>query len=559
MRPHFAITKFQGFTLLIFLCLLSLAFAFQGWERFPLQPAAGDLISLVPHPLRQGRLLAASRHEVLEETENGTWKNLRYSASGAGEIHRLMIFKEIPDSVFLLTKRGVFRFDLSTQKGGLIYRGKNLLEKSVLSMAVLPGDPNHLFLGTEGGLFESDDRGKNWYRMEYFSAREPVALVRIFHDRLFAATRKRLYISKDLDHFQPVFSLFSGDAGEFLEIEDEGFPNDSVEIGEPVSDFHELTGFPKNDVLWLATRKGVFESRDGGNSWRMLPQSGLQTSDISLLIHSGKSDSLFAGTSRGIYQYSFAKKHWEEIFEGLARPETKALTLFEGDREILAAVTPEGLMRYEILPEEIKAPDLRLPSPERTSLFTKLIRLEPAPEKLHKAVMRFSNLKNGKIKRWHTASHLAAFLPNLSFGRDFSKNNNVDIDRGGASDADKFILGPGDFRKSWSADVSWDLGDFIWSSNQTAIDNREKLMVELRNDFLAEATRIYFERRRLQMEIVFSPAPSEMEHYGQILRLEELTALLDGMSGGWMAKGLERTYRDHPELEKLWEYQDNKS
>jgi len=53
--------------------------------------------------------------------------------------------------------------------------------------------------------------------------------------------------------------------------------------------------------------------------------------------------------------------------------------------------------------------------------------------------------------------------------------------------------------------ASWHLSDFIWSSNQTSIDSREKLMVELRNDLAAEANRIYFERRRLQMESMFNP------------------------------------------------------
>ncbi|MBI3314116.1 MAG: hypothetical protein HYZ83_07770, partial [Candidatus Omnitrophica bacterium] len=416
----------------------------------------------------------------------------------------------------------------------------------------------HLFLATEGGLFESDDHGKNWFRMENFSKREPVVLVRVFDERLFAATRRRLYLSRDLNHFQPVFSLLSGGDEEFLEIEDE-FSGEEGEITASVSDFRELLASGGNHLLWLATRKGVFENRKGENTWRPLSLSGLQSSDISFLTYSEKSGTLFAGSPSGVYEYIPHQKRWKEIFQGLARREVKALTLIPGENEILAVVTPEGLMRYQILPEEIPPATVWIPSPDRTALFSRLIRLEPPPVKIYKAVMRFANLKNGKIKRWHSASRLAALLPTFSFGKDFSENNNVDIDRGSTSEADKFIFGPSDTDRGWDMDVSWDLGDFIWSSNQTSIDGREKLMVELRHDFLSEATRIYYERRRLQMEMIFLPPPTEQEHFSQLLRLEELTALLDSMTDGWMSQELEKIYEGHPEFSRLWEFQAGKS
>ena len=80
-------------------------------------------------------------------------------------------------------------------------------------------------------------------------------------------------------------------------------------------------------------------------------------------------------------------------------------------------------------------------------------------------------------------------------------------------------------------------------------------MVELRGDLLSEATRIYYERRRLQIDLVFTPPASEQEHLENLLRLDELTALLDGMTDGFFSKRLERLYDEHPRLNKLWTYQ----
>jgi hypothetical protein len=95
----------------------------------------------------------------------------------------------------------------------------------------------------------------------------------------------------------------------------------------------------------------------------------------------------------------------------------------------------------------------------------------------------------------------------------------------------------------------------IFSSSQTSIDSREKMMVELRNDLLSEATRIYYERRRLQIDLVFTPPASEQEHLENLLRLDELTSLLDGMTDGFFSKRMERLYDERPDFNRLWTFQ----
>ena len=151
-------------------------------------------------------------------------------------------------------------------------------------------------------------------------------------------------------------------------------------------------------------------------------------------------------------------------------------------------------------------------------------------------------------------SRLASFFPTLSFNRDFSRSNNINIDRASTKVPDHFIDGPDDITERWDANLRWDLGDLIYSSNQTSIDSREKQMVDLRHDLLAEATRIYYERRRVQVEIVFSPIPSERDHFERLLRMDELTSLLDAMSQGLFERQLRVIYANAPELARLWEY-----
>jgi hypothetical protein len=173
--------------------------------------------------------------------------------------------------------------------------------------------------------------------------------------------------------------------------------------------------------------------------------------------------------------------------------------------------------------------------------------MEPTAREIHTCVIRYADVSNGKIKRWHTESRFAGFMPSFSFGKSLDRGASISTYSG------RYITGPEDVSKGWDADVSWNLGDVIYSSNQTSIDSREKLMVELRNDLLSEATRIYYERRRLQIDLIFTPALSEQEHLENLLRMDELTSLLDGMTDGFFSKKLERIYKEKPFLNSLWE------
>ena len=61
-------------------------------------------------------------------------------------------------------------------------------------------------------------------------------------------------------------------------------------------------------------------------------------------------------------------------------------------------------------------------------------------------------------------------------------------------------------------------------------------MVQLRNDVLDEVTKLYFERRRLQVELYNNPAQDEKEKLLKRFRLEELTANIDGLTGGYLTR-----------------------
>ncbi len=539
--PEVISMKNRIWLLAAFLCLTaaSPAPAFHGWEGAEAVSGPEPLTSILAHPLDLEKILVASSRRLFEVSKNSSWKKTGRVYPEQSGIRKVLFFKEVPDSVFVLTSGGIFHENLKNKKSDFIYRGP------ALSFAVDPQNPRHYFTGTNEGLVESDDSGKTWFPFYRFK-RRAVGLLHFSGGHLFAASENTLLVSDDLSFFSPSFFIKETTDEENMLLSE----GDGEEIPAD-SGFHEIISAKNGACLWLATQEGVFESGNSGKSWRALFGAGIREKEILYLAYSETSEALFAATSKSVYRYLPDKKRWNGIFKasginGMAVIETRAPALL--------IITDQGISRAPLIPADLDSPLIDIPSLWKTDLFRKLTDMEPSIMEFQKKIIEYNNVKNSKIQRWHAESRISSFLPSLSFGKDFSRGNNIDLDRGGTSDKDLFISGPDDLSRGWDFDVSWDLGDFIWSSNQTSIDSREKLMIELRNDPLAESTRIFYERRRLQMDAVMNPPVSQQEFLDKMLAIDELTSLLDGMSGGFFIKYLERLYRDNPELNRLWEY-----
>ena len=64
-------------------------------------------------------------------------------------------------------------------------------------------------------------------------------------------------------------------------------------------------------------------------------------------------------------------------------------------------------------------------------------------------------------------------------------------------------------------------------------------MVQLRDDVLNEVTHLYYERRRLQVEMAMAPMRDLPIQIEKEIRLEELTANIDGLTGGYLSNRLQ--------------------
>lgn len=454
-------TTFFG-VLLSLLCILGFQIpAPAEWQK-PLQPsmAGGALTCLASHPFDATKFLVASGHQIFEAGKENTWQTLWSQADANASIKKLFSFSVLPNMIFAITDRSIYMGNLTDLSWRMIYRDT---EKTPLAFAVHPQDPNHWLVGTQRGLWETQNAGKTWSPSAIFRSSNPVSLLFFHRDRLLLADEKTLYLAMPGNPARSVLELPKTAA------EDPGLGETVPETSEePLLHHLKIRDLiaSKHDprTLFLATNRGVFQSRDSGHRWEPLPQSGLQSASVLQLACSSKEDRLYAATPRGVYTYDPRTRRWTGLFEGLATRSAQNIALWNEER--LLAITKEGFVQYPLgpfVPEAGPGLTLYQPPEETLVLFRELISLEPSAREVHKRVIQYADVGNGKIRRWQVGSRLAALLPNLSFNKSFSWGNSIDLDRGGTNDPDRYISGPDDVGKGGYRTLSWSFGDMIYS------------------------------------------------------------------------------------------------
>lgn len=102
---------------------------------------------------------------------------------------------------------------------------------------------------------------------------------------------------------------------------------------------------PSNpSVIYTAAHGGgVFQSRDGGESWVVI-NNGLPNRQVfSLLIHPKKPGTLYVGTDEGIFQRISHDALWQPITGTLEKRNIRSLTADPQDPNLLYAATDQGV------------------------------------------------------------------------------------------------------------------------------------------------------------------------------------------------------------------------
>jgi len=510
----------------------------------------GGIRSVAVDPDNPDMVFVCSDVAVYKSFNGGrTWDEILSFRTTPKSLNTVFIPFAKPLTVYTGTRDGLLR----SSDGGLswerVFSGVGSEKNSVLSIAVDPESPGRIVIGTEAGVFFSEDNGKSWAKGQNLPSDTAIAHLAMDSANpylVYAAADTGLYKSLNGGNgWRKILDTTAADDDHLLSTGEE---DDDDEI-EGMKSIRSIVIDPSNsEILYAATSRGLRISRDGGGTWKRAGSLGLGSLDIRhILLHGDKSSSLYAATGRGVFRYSQTSDIWEELYKGMLSPEIHFLALSNVNHDkgkTLWAATRKGVYRAELPVQFLNGSFVRngtgsgeqnVRKQDMLSIFSH----EPTIGEVREAAIQYAEVQPEKILKWRKAAARRAWLPDVkvAYGKNKDwQSSTYFYSTSSEKYKDDDVTKGKD--KAWSISLDWELGDLIWNSAQTSIDTRSRLVVQLRDDVLAEVTRLYFERRRLMVEMLISPSEGIADSIENELRLQELTAGLDALTGSYFSRKL---------------------
>lgn len=453
---------------------------------------------------------------IFKTTDAGDSWQLSLLVKGTNSRVNFMLIDE-QGIVYAATGNGLFLSQNQGKRWRRVFKGRDAQENDCRSLVALPN--GQFYLATRAGLFISRDKAKTWHRASgRLGAR---CILSIACDRenkiIYVAALDGVYkiIYSEPDSCRKVFVI--------KPFEDEDQPEED-EAGQSLLDCAiQYIGidYRKPTDIYLATDIGVYKSKDYGESWDLMSGFGLLDKKIKFLLVS-ETSSVYVASKSGIFTYKGGR--WEEASLRLPSADIRFLDI--DNQHNLYVATDKGLFKSALQGSE---------SMNNASKKLGYFEKEPPIQQVHQAAIKYAQVVDPeRIESHRRRARLKALLPefNLDYDKTISTYNN--------SNTSRFTVGPCD----WAISLKWDFSDLIWSEQQRLIDSQVRLMVQLCNDILDEVTKLYFERRRLKMEVSSGIFPSKMKMEKE-LKIEELTACLDALTGGYFSQSLENLTAAH--------------
>ena len=478
-----------------------------------------------------GAAYLATRSELYRTSDisqGDKWEGVFSLPPGENEITALSARGK---NILLGTKRGLFKSEDGGGKWDNVFRTIIPDKSNVLSIDISHYNPRKVIISTMKGVFISDNFGSSWQDISANLKNKLIKSAALNKDFMYAAGDDGLYIRRPgQDAWERIYvNNTAGSNADNYENTDSADPQEATESEESPSAVNCVK--IKGSKIYIGANKNVLYSDDEGKSWHALPKNGL-SGVINYILPLKNSDGLYCATTKGAFEFNDKKEGWSELYKGIDKACSVSSLLACGDDEkTLWAVTEKGIYKMEA---GRYVADQYMDVEKSLKSFKILADNEPTFKDIQQAAIKFCDVSPKKIQSWQRDSRLRSLVPKVSVGFDNHRSSNQEIYT--SANTNYVSVGPDDFYKAVDVSVSWDVSQLIWSDSQPNIDVRSRLNTQLRNDILDDLRRAYYERKRLQIELIMSPPKDPRSRIDRELRLQELTQSIDDLTGNYLSE-----------------------
>lgn len=173
----------------------------------------------------------------------------------------------------------------------------------------------------------------------------------------------------------------------------------------------------------------------------------------------------------------------------------------------------------------------------------KVVKAEPTVKQVQSWALRYHDLNPDRVKALQRNARLKGLFPEVEAGIDNSVGNVFTNTRDGLfpilpnppenpnPDNFKERVSQNNDNLTWRVRAVWSLDKLVFNSE--SLDAMS--LTSLQENLVREITTLYFARRRLIASLLLSPPDDELELFFEMTRLDELTATIDGLTGGKFA------------------------
>jgi hypothetical protein len=168
---------------------------------------------------------------------------------------------------------------------------------------------------------------------------------------------------------------------------------------------------------------------------------------------------------------------------------------------------------------------------------------EPTAREVQQQAVEYLRAHPDMIDSWRTRARVNALAPRVTTTAQGTLDDDLrtvtNLDAAAAEIESKTDSATGRL----TVGATWDLDRLIFEPQEMAVAREAARTATLRDRALSEVTRRYYDRRRLQVDLELAPPTDLGDRVKKELRLQELTADLDALTGGWFSAQLEKAGR----------------